>query len=75
MMVVKCKFQNAWHTDFSELNNNKKFMVAFVENIPELVALKYIDECYLFVNKCFKDWVGVGRDVVIVKAFSVFLSL
>jgi hypothetical protein len=50
-------------------------MVAFVENIPELVALKYIDECYLFVIKCFEDWVGVGRDVVIGKAFSVFLSL
>jgi|TARA_B110000967_G_scaffold187503_1_gene209472 PAS domain-containing protein len=50
-------------------------MVAFTKNIPELVAIKYIDGCYLFVNKYFEDWVGVGRDVVIGKALSVFLSL
>ena len=50
-------------------------MVAFKENILELVVIKYIDGCYLFVNKCFEYWVGVGRYVVIGKALSVFLSL
>ncbi len=44
------------------LLDSQETMRALADHIPEFISLKDTKGRYLFVNKCFEKWVGIGQD-------------
>lgn len=58
-----------------ELAKSKNFLESVIDNIPVCVAAKSIDDGrYIFVNRAFEQFAGVGRDQVVGKtSHSVYM--
>lgn len=49
----------------TDLNRSLELLSAMADALPECIALKDIQGRFMFVNKRFEEWTGLGRDAVI----------
>jgi PAS domain S-box-containing protein len=49
------------------LEQSREQLQALADNLPEFISMTDHEGRYVFVNKCFEEWVGLGRNDVVGK--------